>query len=65
MSTFFQKFGSILEMQIAKEKFPDNSGHNISKFYNVLVKVRFITSKTKFDMQYNKLGIQVDSRVAK
>ena len=27
-----------------------NHGHNISEVYNVLVKVRFATSKTKLDI---------------
>ena len=41
-----------------------NPGHNILKLYNILVKIRFTTSKTKFDAQYSKLGTRVASRVA-
>ena len=41
-----------------------NPGHNILELYNVLVKVRFATSKTKHDIYYNKPGIRVASRVA-
>ena len=51
-------------MQRAKGKFSDNPGHNILKLYNVVVQVRFATSNTKLDIQYNKLGIRVASRVA-
>ena len=42
-----------------------NPGHNIFELYNVLVQFRFNTSNTKLDIQYNKLGISVISRVAK
>ena len=41
-----------------------NLGHNILELYNVLVLFRLTTSKTKIDIQYSKLGIQVASPVA-
>ena len=45
-----------------------NSSHNlvynILIIYNTLVRVRFTTSKTKLNIQYSKLGVQVASRVA-
>ena len=41
-----------------------NLGHNILELYNVLIQTRLTTSKTKRDIQYSKLGIQVASRVA-
>ena len=41
-----------------------NLGHNILELYNVLVKIRLTTSKTKRDIQYSKLGIRVTSRIA-
>ena len=41
-----------------------NLGHNILGLYNALVHIRLTTSKTKRDIQYSKLGIQVVSRVA-
>ena len=47
---FFQKFSSSLEVQRAKRKFSDNPGHNILELYNILVQIRFITSKTKLDI---------------
>ena len=39
-------------------------GHNILELYNILVQIRFTTSKTKRDIQYSKLSIRVASRVA-
>ena len=41
-----------------------NLGHNILELYNVLVQIRLTTSKTRIDIQYSKLGIQVASPVA-
>ena len=41
-----------------------NIGHNVLELYNVLVQIRFTTSKTKRDIQYSKLGIRVTLRVA-
>ena len=41
-----------------------NPGHNILELYNILVKIRFTTSKTKLDIQYSKFGTRVASRVA-
>ena len=41
-----------------------NLGHNILELCNVLVQIRFTTSKTKRDIQYSKLNIRVASRVA-
>ena len=41
-----------------------NARHNILELRNILVQIRFTTSKTKVDVQYSKLGIQVTSRVA-
>ena len=32
-----------------------NPGHNILELYNILVEIRFTTSKTKLDIQYSKL----------
>ena len=43
---------------------PAYPGHNILKLDNVLVNVRFPTSKTKPDVQYKKLRIRVALRVA-
>lgn len=42
-----------------------NSGHNILGFCYVLVQARFVTSKTKLDVYYKKLGKQVAKWVAK
>ena len=42
-----------------------NIRHNILELYNVLIQTRLTASKTKHDIQYSKLGIQVASRVAK
>ena len=33
------------------------------EFYNILVKIRFTTSKTKLDIRYSKLGIPVTLQV--
>ena len=41
-----------------------NAGHNILELYNGLIQVRVNTSKTKLNIQYNKLGIRVASLVA-
>ena len=41
----------VLNPQIAKQDFSDNTGHNILKLDNVLVQVQFATSKTKL-VQY-------------
>ena len=41
-----------------------NLRHNISELYNVLIQTRLTASKTKHDIEYSKLGIQVASRVA-
>ena len=41
-----------------------NLDHNILELYNVLVQVRFTTSKTKRDIQYSKLRIRVASQFA-
>ena len=41
-----------------------NLVHNILELCNVLVQIRFTTSKTKRDIQYSKLSIRVASRVA-
>ena len=40
-----------------------NSGHNILELYDVLVRVQFTTSKMKFDILRNKLGLWVVSQV--
>ena len=50
MGIFFQKFESSLEVEIAKRRLLDNLGHNIMELYNVSVKVRLTTSKTKQDI---------------
>ena len=47
---FFQKLESSVDVQRAKEKFSNNTGHNILELYNVLVKVGFATSKMKLDI---------------
>ena len=41
-----------------------NHGHNNLKLYNVLVKVRSVTTKTKFDIKYNGLGMRGASQFA-
>ena len=41
----------------------DNPCHNILELYKFLVKIRFATRKTKLDILYSKLGIQVPSQV--
>ena len=41
-----------------------NPGHNILKLYNILVQIRFTTSKRKLYIQHTKLGTRVASRVA-
>ena len=46
---FFKIFESSLEVQRVKRKFSDSPGHNILELYNVLVQVRFATSKPKID----------------
>ena len=60
---FFQKFELSFEGQKAKRKFSDIPCHNIFELYSVLVQARFATSKTKLDIQYNKLGIRVAARL--
>ena len=50
---------------IAKCCLTRNSGYNILELYNILVKIRFTTSKRKLDISYSKLGIRVASRVTK
>ena len=40
-----------------------NPGHGILALFNNLVQVRVTTSKTILDIQYNKLGTRVASRV--
>ena len=39
-----------MEVQRAKRKFSDNFGDNVLELYNVLVQIRFTTSKTKRDI---------------
>ena len=41
-----------------------NPGHNILELYNILVKIRFTTSKTKLDIWHSKVGTRVAPRVA-
>ena len=41
-----------------------NPGHNIWALFNNLAQVGIATSKTMLDIQYNKLGTRVASRVA-
>ena len=48
-----------------KTTITNNLYHNILELYNVLVRIRLTTSKTKRDMYYIKLGIQVASRIRK
>ena len=40
-----------------------NPGHNILELYNILVQIRFTTSKKKLDIYYSKLGMRVASRI--
>ena len=40
-----------------------NLGHNILELCNPLAQVRFVTSKTKIDIYYSKLGMPVAPRV--
>ena len=40
-----------------------NPGHNILVLFDNLAQVRIVTSKTKLDIYYNKLGTWVASRV--
>ena len=61
---FFQKLESALEVQRANRKFSGNLGDNILELYNVLVQIQLITSKTKRDVYYSKLGIPAVLRVA-
>ena len=42
-----------------------NPGHNILELCNILVQIRFTTSKMKLDIKYSKLSIQVVSQVSK
>ena len=42
-----------------KKKISDSHCHNFSELYSVFVQARFTTSKTKLDIQYNKLWIRV------
>ena len=42
---FSEKIEQSLEMKRAKRKFSENSGHDILELYNVLIHVRFATSK--------------------
>ena len=51
-------------LSIFHPKITYNPGHDILELYNVLVPIQVTTSKTKLDIQYNKLGIRVASRVA-
>ena len=54
-----------LSWKLQHKRFSDyNPGQNILGHYNVLVQVRFPTSKTKLDMWYKKIGIKVVSRLA-
>ena len=41
-----------------------NYSPNILELHNILVQVRFATSKTKLDIKYNKLRLKVASQVA-
>ena len=61
---FFEIYESSLKLQRSKTKFSGNPDHNILELYNILVQVRFNTSKTELDIQYSKLGKRVGSRVA-
>ena len=54
-----------MEVQRTKEEFSENfPGHNILELYNILVQIPVATSKMKLDIQYDKLGMRVASRVA-
>ena len=62
MSCFPINFEWWLEVWGAIEKFSDNPGQKILELYNVLAQIRFPTSKTKIDIEFNKPGIQVALR---
>ena len=55
----FHQFELLLEVKRPNRQFSDNPGHNILEIYGMLVQVQFAKSKTKLDIQYNKLGIRV------
>ena len=55
---WFSKFGLNISLIIY------NPGDDIFKLCNILVQARFPASKTKLDVQYNKLGMRVSSRNA-
>ena len=42
-----------------EQSYSDDPGHNVLELYTALVQVRFVTSKTKFYICYNKLGERV------
>ena len=54
-----------LKVQRAKRNFSGTLGHKILELYNVLVQIRFTTSKTKRYIQYRKLGTRANLLVAK
>ena len=50
MSIFFERLGSSLDIQRAKEKSSGNPGHDILELCNVLVQVPSAISKTELDI---------------
>ena len=48
-----------MEVPTAESKFSENPGHNILEPYNMLLQIRFTTSKSKLDIWYKKLGMRV------
>ena len=58
---------SYLAIEFETDVFPlhnnNNLSHNILELYNVLVQVSLAKSKTKLDIQYNKLYERVGSRI--
>ena len=48
-----------MEVPTAESKFSENPGHKILELYNMLLQIRFTTSKSKLDIWYKKLGMRV------
>ena len=64
MSTFSRNFHHHWKCREQKENFQTILVIIFLELYNILVQIRFITSKTKLDIQQSKLGIRVASRAA-
>lgn len=63
---FFGKIKKLktLNPTLVKIKWAHNPGYNILELSNVLVQVRVTTSKARLDIYYNKVDVQVASRVS-